>query len=46
METIGMMGRPEHGQGRLFYQFDLETMVPADHLLRGIEHFLDLSGLR
>ena len=41
-----MMGRKEHGQGRLFYQFDLEEMVPADHLLRGISHFLDLSGLR
>ncbi len=41
-----MMGRQEHGQGRFFYQFDLEEMVPADHLLRGIAHFLDLSGLR
>jgi len=41
-----MMGRQEHGQGRFFYQFDLEEMVPADHLLRGIGHFLDLSGLR
>jgi len=41
-----MMGRHEHGQGRFFYQFDLEEMVPADHLLRGIAHFLDLSGLR
>ncbi len=41
-----MMGRHEHGQGRLFYQFDLEEMVPADHLLRGIAHFLNLRGLR
>ena len=41
-----MMGRQEHRQGHLFYQFDLEAMVPADHLLRGIAHFLDLSGLR
>jgi len=41
-----MMGRQAHGQGRLFYQFDLEEMVPADHLLRGIADFLDLSGLR
>ena len=40
------MGRQEHGQGCFFYQFDLEEMVPADHLLRGIAHFLDLSGLR
>jgi len=44
--VIGMMGLQEHGQDRLFYQFDLEEMVPADHLLRGIAHFLDLSGLR
>ena len=41
-----MMGRQEHGQGCFFYQFDLEEMVPADHLLRGIAHFLDLNGLR
>ena len=41
-----MMGRQEHGQGCFFYQFDLEEMVPADHLRRGIAHFLDLSGLR
>jgi transposase len=41
-----MMGRHEHGQGCLFYQFDLEEMVPADHLLRGIDHFLDLQDLR
>ncbi|MFQ5567082.1 MAG: transposase, partial [Paracoccaceae bacterium] len=41
-----MMGCQEHRQGHLFYQFDLEAMVPAEHLLRGIAHFLDLSGLR
>jgi hypothetical protein len=41
-----MMGRYEHRQGHLFYKFDLEEMVPADHLLRGIGHILDLSGLR
>ena len=41
-----MMGRHEHGQGRLFDQFDLEEMVPAVHLPRGIAHFLNLSSLR
>ena len=30
---------------RLFYEFDLETHIPADHLLRGIDRFLDLDGL-
>ncbi len=30
---------------RLFYEFDLETHIPADHLLRGINRFLDLDGL-
>ena len=30
---------------RLFYEFDLETHIPADHLLRGIDRFLDLSDL-
>lgn len=29
---------------RLFYEFDLETHIPADHLLRGINRFLDLDG--
>ena len=30
---------------RLFYEFDLETHIPPDHLLRGIDRFLDLDGL-
>lgn len=30
---------------RLFYEFDLETHIPADHLLRGIDRFLDLNDL-
>jgi transposase len=30
----------------LFYAFNLEDHIPADHLLRGIDHFLDLSSLR
>jgi transposase len=30
---------------RLFYEFDLETHVPADHLLGGIDSFLDLNDL-
>jgi transposase len=41
-----MMGQQGGNQERLFYSFRLEDHVPADHLLRGIDHFLDLSELR
>jgi transposase len=33
-------------QDRLFYAFNLENHVPRDHLLRGVDHFLDLGDLR
>jgi hypothetical protein len=29
-----MMGRREAGQGQFFYSFDLNEVVPADHLVR------------
>ena len=38
-----MMGRRERDQGRLFYAFDLDEAVPADHLVRAIGRVLDLS---
>src|SRR5437867_4574778 len=41
-----MMGQQAGNQERLFYSFNLEEHVPADHLLRGIDKFLDLSALR
>jgi transposase len=41
-----MMGRQDDGQGQFLYHFDLEEMVPADHLLRGIDRFLDLDDWR
>ena len=41
-----MMGEPLGRQDRLFYEFDLEDVVPANHLLRRIEAVLDLSWLR
>ena len=41
-----MMGAPVGRQDRLFYEFDLEDMVPSDHLLRRINAVLDLSWLR
>lgn len=41
-----MMGRQGGSQDRLFYSFRLDEYVPKDHLLRGIDKFLDLSDLR
>ncbi|HEY0766788.1 MAG TPA: transposase, partial [Steroidobacteraceae bacterium] len=41
-----MMGRQADDQDRLFYSFNLDTHIPADHLLRGIDRFLDLDELR
>ncbi len=41
-----MMGEPVGRQDRLFYEFDLEDMVPGDHLLRRIAAVLELSWLR
>ena len=42
----GMMGQQSGGQKQLFYSFNLDDHVPADHLLRGIDRFLDLGDLR
>ena len=41
-----MMGTAVGRQDRLFYSFNLEDRVPADHLLRQIDAVLDLSWLR
>ena len=41
-----MMGRLESDQGKLFYAFDLDAAVPADHLVREIDRVLDLSWVR
>ena len=38
-----MMGRREEGQGQFFYSFDLDKVVPPDHLVRQIDGLLDLS---
>ena len=38
-----MMGRQEDGQGQFLYAFDLDKVVPADHLVRQIDCLLDLS---
>ena len=41
-----MMGERTVMQEALFYGFSLEQHVPADHLLRSIDRFVDLSGIR
>jgi len=41
-----MMGPRQEAQPALFYEFSLEDHVPQDHLLRSIDRFVDLSGIR
>src|ERR671927_1411404 len=41
-----MMGERRVGQDALFYGFSLERHVPAEHMLRSIDRFVDLSGIR
>jgi transposase len=41
-----MMGPRQVAQGALFYGFSLEAHVPADHLLRRIDRFIDLTDIR
>ena len=41
-----MMGERAVTQEALFYGFSVERHVPADHLLRSVDRFVDLSGLR
>ncbi|MDP6774145.1 MAG: IS1182 family transposase [Rhodospirillales bacterium] len=41
-----MMGQAVGQQDRLFYEFNLEDRVPANHLLRRIDAVLDLTWLR
>jgi len=38
-----MMGRREGRQGQFFYSFNLDQVVPADHLVRQIDGVLDLA---
>jgi transposase len=45
MEHFPMMGRNDKPQKPLFYSFNLDDLVPQDHLLRQIDRFLDLSDL-
>src|SRR6201990_115778 len=38
-----MLGRQKSGQGQFFYAFDLDKVVPPDHLVRQIDGLLDLG---
>jgi transposase len=41
-----MMGERRVDQGALFYGFSLERHVPADHMLRSIDRFVELGEAR
>ena len=41
-----MMGARQEAQGALFYEFSIEDHIPHDHLLRAVDRFVDLSGIR
>ncbi len=41
-----MLGPKQEAQGALFYEFLIEGHVPQDHLLRSIDRFVDLTGVR
>jgi transposase len=44
--VVAMMGDRRVNQGALFYEFCLEEFVPPDHMLRSIDRFVDLDGVR
>src|ERR1700752_292911 len=41
-----MMGHRQVEQSALFYEFSLEKHIPADHLLRSIDRFVDLQEIK
>ncbi len=41
-----MMGPKQEAQAALFYEFSFERHVPQAHLLRSIDRFVDLDGIR
>jgi transposase len=41
-----MLGPKQEAQAALFYEFSMDDHVPQDHLLRSIDRFVDLSGIR
>jgi hypothetical protein len=40
-----MMGERQTDQPELFCVFSVERHVPADHLLRSVDRFVDLGGI-
>jgi hypothetical protein len=45
LEDFVMMGT-QTAPAQLFYDFDLERHVPSGHMLREIDRFLDVDGMR
>ena len=41
-----MMGERRVGQDALFYEFSLERHVPSEPLVRSVDRFVDLDGVR
>ena len=41
-----MLGERQVDQSALFYEFSLEKQVPADHMVRAVDRFVDLSDVR
>ena len=41
-----MMGKRQVQQDALFYEFSLERHVPTEHLLRSVDRFVELEGVR
>ena len=41
-----MMGERQVQQDALFYEFSLERHVPTEHLLRSVDRFVELEGVR
>jgi hypothetical protein len=46
MEGEAMMGERMVMQEALFYEFSLERHVPDGHLVRAVDRFVDLAGIR
>ncbi len=40
------MGERQVHRDELFYEFSLERHVPTEHLLRSIDRFVELDGVR
>jgi transposase len=41
-----MMGSRQEAQGALFYEFSIAAHVPPNHMLRSVDRFVDLTGIR